>query len=212
MKKRILNRLLKIGILFVGISLLLWNCSNEDSPINFIEQNNNYRQVNFLSEKELPTSVLSFLDKKVSQFKNKISKRSEANTITIELDEIMQVIDTIGNVNYTFRINLNDDDPTTFYNLTVNENTQGEENISYVVKYNIDQSALQQWQDNNHDFAYFTGTVYRYNVDDFFNGNTESSRVNIKNSRNPIDTCPCNIEIVNDGNGNPGSGGGSGGG
>ncbi len=60
--------------------------------------------------------------------KSNFEASSETNPSigTIDLDQILQVLDTLGNANYTFRVDDEDNNPFTFTNLIVREWVDGE--------------------------------------------------------------------------------------
>ena len=214
MKHKRIKTYINIGILLFGMACITISCEKEDPEVYQKELFNlKQRQVNFLSENDLPKSVFNHFKLQSAKLSNNSNSKSQTNSTIIDINNIMQVIDNFGNTNYTFRVNFEDNDPTTFYNLIINKNFESNTNISYILKYKIDEEHLQDWINNDYDFSYFSGYLYRYNINDFID-NLTFNRTTSKNS--PVDTCPCNIEPIDGSSGtsggsSSGSGSGSGG-
>ncbi|WP_298782695.1 SprT-like domain-containing protein [uncultured Polaribacter sp.] len=158
MKKNKLISFLKIGILFFGISLLLWNCEKENSLNQFTNNNSTnlkitsttLEQVN--SNKDLETTMNSFksvLD--ISKAYSKSSKNENSSTITILTDSIVK-IESGFSTSYTFNI------------LTPTSASSDFEN--FVIEKKNDTVQLYIWRytyvGNSEDYPF---TISRLNVD-----------------------------------------------
>lgn len=187
----------KVSILVFGliVASLFFRCSDDfdknDKGVMFGKKS--HRQVHYLSGDKTQDVLKKFeiaasKSKKMKLFtKSGASQRS--NVGTIDYSEIMEVIDTIGNVNYTFRVlNHPEDDKNTFHNLVLKE--MGEEEFKILlIKY--------QHFDSNYKF----------------NDNTTFKSINLTSS-DPCDNEPIRIPGVGGSydpdQPNPGSGGGGG--
>ncbi|MBS4039785.1 MAG: hypothetical protein KGZ81_04225 [Flavobacteriales bacterium] len=157
MKKKVL-----ILTLLLFATGLFWHCSEEihDNAVTFGVKHKK-PQIKYLKGAEAKL-VMNQLEKKVSKSKLRILGKAgtyaRSNEGTIDYSEIMQVIDTLGNTNYTFRItNHPEDSDQIFHNLVY---SQIDEEIKLIlVKYeNFD----QDYQFN----AFTTFTTYSLISDD----------------------------------------------
>lgn len=111
---------LKLVTLFFLISMSFWNCEKDDNIISFSEQISPKLDIKFLSSKEIGSDILLAINSKIGYNTSTTSKNGN-NQNSLDLDNIVKVIDSLGNTNYTFRLKVNDDNTATFYNLIVNE-------------------------------------------------------------------------------------------
>ncbi|MFN3942757.1 MAG: hypothetical protein ACK4K1_08990 [Flavobacterium sp.] len=139
MKKKVL--ILTLLLIATG---LFWHCSEEihDNAVTFGVKHKK-PQIKYLKGAEAKL-VMNQLEKKVSKSKLRILGKAgtyaRSNEGTIDYSEIMQVVDTLGNTNYTFRIiNHPEDTEQKFHNLLY---SQLDEEIKLIlVKYeNFDQN------------------------------------------------------------------------
>lgn len=86
----------------------------------------------------------------------------------VDFNKGMKVKDTEGITNYTFGIFLKDALPNELYNLIQTEDAQGNLNDPYVIKYVLDDDALDDYLANKRDFSYFKGTIHIMSFSDFF--------------------------------------------
>ncbi|MFN3942729.1 MAG: hypothetical protein ACK4K1_08840 [Flavobacterium sp.] len=139
MKKK--NLILTLLLFATG---LFWHCSEEihDNAVTFGVKHKK-PQIKYLKGAEAKL-IMNQLEKKVSKSKLRILGKAgtyaRSNEGTIDYSEIMQVVDTLGNTNYTFRIiNHPEDTEQKFHNLLY---SQLDEEIKLIlVKYeNFDQN------------------------------------------------------------------------
>jgi hypothetical protein len=201
MKKKQIKTYLKNGILFLGISILLWNCEKSD----LTETVNSEVSKSLLTQKSVKLydipDVKDFLNLKV---KNKFSSKTGAlNDAIFDIDNILEVIDTLGNINYTFRFTLPNSSLDTFYNLVVGKTPTGELKTPFVLKYTCDETSLDLYIDNNYNFSFFKGTISLHKYTDFFEqgyfSKTEATNCPPELDQNG-DPIPCEIQPI-DGSG-----------
>jgi hypothetical protein len=146
MKKNRFANLLKIGILFFGISLLLLNCEKYDyitientNKENFIITDNNFQKLTF--DRHF-NDAIEFLKPK-GKIKSKNTSNKEDNDIyNFDIDSTkIRKIETDSIVSYTFFIRR--ENPTTNYfeNLLVNIK-QNEDPEAFIIKYKPDNIKL----------------------------------------------------------------------
>ena len=213
-KNKLIN-LLKTGILFFGILVLLWNCEKEnhleDNQIQLANINANKVDIKNI------TIVNNFLKGK---FKSKVQAKSSINSNaiitplgTIPLENISEVIDSIGNANYTFPIIPKTYFHNKFYNLIINKTN--ENNISsYILEYNMSDEFAKDYKSGIKDLFEFSGSIKKYAINDFLNLKSKSSSnctEDLNNSSGGFNfDSPCLETNLN--NGSPSSGGASSGG
>lgn len=99
----------KLGILLFVISMSIWNCEKDDNTISSLELKTPELHIKFLSSKEIGSDILSAINSKIGYNTSTTSKNGN-NQNSLDLDNIVEVIDSLGNTNYTFRLKVNDDD------------------------------------------------------------------------------------------------------
>jgi len=206
MKKRKFKNYLKTGILLLGISLLLWNCEKSD----LTETIDTNITKSLLAQKSVKLSVIpdvkDFLNLKVKN--NLSSKTGTLNDAIFDIDNILEVIDTLGNINYTFRFTLPNSSLDTFYNLVVGKTPTGELKTPFVLKYTCDETSLDLYIDNKYNFSFFKGTISLHKYTDFFEqgyfSKTEATNCPPELDQNG-DPIPCEIQPI-DGSSTGGSG------
>ncbi len=202
MNKKIKNYL-KVGTLLFGVFLFLWNCEKEE--ISHIEQVLSIEKFHSrrISGSEIP-NIIGLINKET---KNVLTTKSSSSTNYGELDieDIVEVIDTIGNTNYSFRISNIDDDGLSVYNLVVHTDDDGNTNTPYVVKYTMEEDFANAYYTNTKDFGEFTGTISRYTIDAFLSSHSTKYAKDT-----PILDCPCDETSVENGGTNTGGTGNSG--
>mgnify|MGYP001292621453 CR=1 FL=1 len=121
MKKIPLNNIVKTSLLLVGISLLLWNCRKQEfyEGIVFEELSDNFKQ------RTISLSDLSDVKKYIDEIipTNGISKNSEIEGAIFDEDNVLEVIDTLQNTNYSLRFTYPDTPAGEFYNLVIGRTT-----------------------------------------------------------------------------------------
>ncbi len=122
MKKRHVKNYFNLGILLFGITLLLWSCERDLEFDNPIQSSGLELDIKTLNYKQIDPNLISFItSKKEFASKTALSSQSEEYQNLIDLDHITRVIDEYGNTNYTFILEVEDNDEATFYNLILHE-------------------------------------------------------------------------------------------
>ena len=167
MKKKLTRHCLFGTIL---VFLVLWGCKQDD----FYNERNNNR----VNSKGLKIRTLRGIDaqRAAEKLKNevlnmgRISIQSEngiafktADTGTIKYDEILEVIDSLGNKNYTFRIEGHpEEDDKSFFNLVVNVKEQEQKVL--LLKYNMDDTFASSYKNGTSSMEMFTGSITIGNI------------------------------------------------
>ncbi len=176
-----LHRFLKYCTALLVFTLLVTNCEYEQT-LNSVKAENSHIRTNgsvatFISNENVP-KIIDYLNNKA----NKISKTTKKdinilriNNGVIQLQNIMQVIDTLSRDNYSFELVTDDTDLYTFYNLVVGPLDQNNQRPSYILKYEMNPSFAEDLYNGHVSMYNFRGKIKKYAFDTFFNGQTGKS-------------------------------------
>lgn len=166
---------LKLELFF--IALVLFNCEQEDDSIKpepTFDYENPFYQQQIVNLSEIPEIERSIRSTYPSIFRNTnisnstASSTSASNTTIIDVDHILEIVDTLNNKNYSIRFRFNDTPLSEFYNLVIGKDTLGFTTEPFVLKYKCDASQLDQYISNDFDFSYFKGTMELHKYTDYF--------------------------------------------
>lgn len=167
--KNKLNRTFKFGILFLGMTLLFWNCEKSEEITNKeIQQEKNRTEISFeqfksnISSKEKLQTFNRFFDINKSSSKTTFNKKNtnDFNDATILTDNIIKIKKN-NFTSYTFTI-LTQTEDFEFYNLVLYVNNNQEIYKSHILKY----TPSEKWLADT--TQHFSGNVKIIN-NDFFN-------------------------------------------
>jgi len=88
----------------------------------------------------------------------------------IPLNNITEVIDTLGSANYTFRLLPDSYIGNRFFNIIVHKTTETDDISSYVLEYEMADSFAEGYANGNANFSNFTGKLKRYGLEEFLEG------------------------------------------
>ena len=160
MKKRTLKKAMPLGILFFGISLLLWNCEKEAfQPTIVVKETASNYHSRIIALDDL-YDVKKHLEDLMPQ--NGINKTSEIEGAIFDQDHVLEVIDTLQNTNYSLRFTYPDTPSGEFYNLVIGRTPDRVLKTPFVLKYTCDDPFLEEYMTNDFDMYYFKGTIKRY--------------------------------------------------
>ena len=97
----------------------------------------------------------------------------------VDLNNIMQVIDTLQSKNYTFLIEDSDNDPFTFSNLIIKKRASGTIDYPYLLEYVVDSARRQQFALAGFAMDQFTGTVKKRYLDSSIGAGNTLSQANL---------------------------------
>jgi hypothetical protein len=142
-----------------------------EKSIEEIQENINTPQIEYISYEKVPKIVDAITNHtgKSSLKSYSKSKIIEFEKAFIDLNSILRVKDVEGFTNYSFMLYVDDAPPTEFYNLIVSESPIGEMKTPYILKYVIDEDALDTFVANKMNFRFFKGVQYRMSFYNFFN-------------------------------------------
>ena len=163
-KKNKLNSLLKIGLLFFGASILLWNCEKQNFEPGVQTSKSPFKQ-KFVTLSEIPR-VKQLLPKKLKSIYQR--KTVGLNDAIFDESNILEVIDTLNNANYSFSFLLPTAPKGQLFNLIIGKNAYGELNTPFVLKYTCEEAYVDEFIANNYDFGHFKGTISLHKYTDYF--------------------------------------------
>ncbi len=204
MKNKKIKSSLALLLFVLCCSVFLWNCEREFEHLHLHESADLGFTVKTLSKKELDPNLLDFVNSKTQQLyaKTSSSRQNDLETV-VDFDNIIQVIDSTGNANYTFKLLVNDEDETTFYNLILHQNSSSTEPKISIHKFVSDENTLENFINSDYNFDEFTGSILKYNLSNFL---ASHGGYTSRSTRN-IDDCPCGeVPIIGGGNPSGGSG------
>lgn len=174
------------------------------------------RSIRDIGIDEIP-EIESLLSESLALFSNSEGNRfqvNDANSILdLEIDwsKIVELVDTLGNTNYSIAIKDEANAPYTFHNLVVGKTPDGDLKKPFLMTY-IMSPEFRDIYDQTLSIQGFTGTAKKRFIN--FNSNSEgnSSAPFSLGSTSSNDTCPRETQVDNDGPGPSGGGSGGGGG
>ena len=156
-------------------------------------------KINYVTDVEVPEIINSITDitGTVSIKSSPYSKSINYKNAKVDLNQILKLKNKDNITNYTFGIAVEGAPLNEFYNLVVNESPSGKVKKPYVVKYVVDDDALDNFVAHNGDFGHFKGIRYIMSFNSFF----DDKDVNITKSGD----CPDDgIPVDNTGTGDAG--------
>ena len=166
MKKQTRNRFFKTGILVLGISLSLWNCNKEELKEGIVLQELDGKYHSSTVKLDDIYDVKKYLDEIIPR--SGIDKTSEIEGAIFDEENVLEIIDTLQNTNYSLRFRFQDTPISEFYNLVVGRTPEGELKIPFVLKYVCNENFLEDYIASGFDIHYFKGTVKMHVYTDFF--------------------------------------------
>ncbi|WP_111307778.1 hypothetical protein [Confluentibacter sediminis] len=187
-----LKNYLKVGILFFGISLIITNCQKEDvrpTETQKIEQPPASISINYVQGENIP-NILSLLDPDYSSYSK--ANSSKSTTVpspfgSISIENILEVIDTLGNQNYSFSLIPITPKPNSIFNLVVGKSNEATDMA--IVEYRMSPDFAEAYYNGTKSMGEFTGSIITFPF------NAAATNMFSKSSGN---TCVQNIdEVVN---------------
>jgi hypothetical protein len=191
-----LKRYLSILLLLIAFS-----CQTDDFKTDVIPDSPKSK-VNFLSADDIPLVLEKISTPLGIRSISGASNQSNSLVGIIRMDEIMQVIDTLGNENYTFSIDDQDNNHLTFSNLIVPMAVNGDRD-PFLMKYEMDSSYFPHYIKHGFSIQTFKGKITRQ----FINGGANDRRGSAALENRSINSDGCDPDTYFDGSGGDGSGG-----
>ena len=197
------------------VLLAVLSCRTEDeSPMAPIQK----RSAMYVDAETIP-SVIGVLNETLNHRPGTINSANHGQGAyeigAIDMEMIMEVVDTLDNANYTFFVEDGDDNLATFTNLVIRKLENGVIEPPYLLEYKANEETQEDFIMSGLDMTQFSGLVRKR----YFNPNVvnDRSQANLDVRSNDSDTEPCDYnsdfsEGSTTGSPNTGSTGGSTGG
>lgn len=198
-----------IAVLF-GLTLLFSiGCKESLDELVIIEQNDTLSNTFYtktVSLDQIP-EIASFFESKT---RKGIFSAKGGNNALFDVQNIMEVIDTLQNTNYSFNFTFEDTPKNIIYNLILGVDSLGQKTTPIVLKFTSAAEYFDEWAESGYNFANFNGTLNQHRYTDFFEGGY-FSKGDCSEHDQFGDPIPCqNEEITNGGLNNSGSSASSG--
>ncbi len=197
-----------IFIPFVILTLLNLSC-NRQEPIPEFQKERSIRDIGLNQVPEIESLLAESLGLNEGMKENRFELNDGNELLSLEIDwsKIVELIDTLGNTNYSIAIKDEQNGPYIFHNLVVGKTPEGFLKRPYLMTYIMSDEFRAQY-DNSQSIKGFQGTVKKRHLT-INTGNTDgysSSPFQLKSS---IDSDPCDTETGISGD-SPSGGGGEG--
>lgn len=163
MRKRKVKNYLKTGILFLTISLSFINCEKDENIIQIeqheIQENSLISSSKYISSKEIPDIINLIQPESNIAYKSALVSTPLGD---IDIENILQVIDTLGNNNYSFLILPETPKPNSIFNLVISTSSKKDTPNMAIMEYRMTDEFAQAYNNGTRYFSEFTGTIYKY--------------------------------------------------
>lgn len=150
---------MKNKILLFSLMVLFTNCEKDSQTIKYQEIDPGTP----ISVTNVTSDEISVILDLIGSSSGKVSKSGFTSTPygDVELENILKVVDTIGNINYSLLLLPETDRPNSIFNLVISASQNGKPN-SAIIEYRMDDNFVKGFMDGTKDFSEFTGTLYKY--------------------------------------------------
>ncbi len=199
-------------IKYLLLTFILFGCNESLEDLIPIESENTSLTKTFhtktLSIEEIP-EIAEFFESKTNKG---IFTAKGKELPTFDVENIIEVLDTLKNKNYSFNFTFEDTPETILYNLVIGVDSIGNKTTPIVLKYSSREEYYDQWEESGYHFSKFNGTLAQYKYTDFFESDLFSKNDCPEHLANG-DNNPCfESDVTNGAIGNSGGGGASSGG
>ena len=173
-------------LILVIFFLTVFSCQIDDVEPQQVLRESTYKQV---KADEIP-EVIDAINQALSFSSERLylSNSVERSAGQIRMDRIMEMIDTLDNLNYTFKVNDGDQNPFTFSNLVVKKRADGTIDAPLLYKYRLDSAHRESFVNGGFSMENFVGTVEKEFLKEF-EGNRGRSSANLIDSRSSGGDC-----------------------
>ena len=181
-KKTNYLNLLKYGILLLIVSLILFNCNTENQ---FIEQQNNYSKSTIITLKQIPQNLLSTIPEINPKIKS-LQESKSGNLIIINQEQIIKMVDSLHNTNYSINFTIPNSPKNVLYNLILSTDLDNNPKKPFILKYIVHNLEDIRKEDNVLDFSLMKATIKQYSYQNFLS--KTSSKTMSRSFNNPCNT------------------------
>ena len=144
---------MKNKILLFSLMVLFTNCEKDSQTIKSQEIDPGTP----ISVTNVTSDEISVILDLIGSSSGKVSKSGFTSTPygDVELENILKVVDTIGNINYSLLLLPETDRPNSIFNLVISASQNGKPN-SAIIEYRMDDNFVKGFMDGTKDFSEFT--------------------------------------------------------
>ena len=180
-RKNKLTNFLKTGILFFGISLLLWNCEQEEISIETKHNPLDYMEFNKSSYQSIPFQSNNNNTKNRSENNVDLMSWATKNEYYFNPNRFVKAVDSSGNEAYAVFLRVKNTPNTIFYNLVVPKKSENNfVSNPFIVKYELAQGTVDDYKANI-QYA-FKGSVTVFTLDNFKTDNFKTDNLKAKST------------------------------
>ncbi len=164
-----LKKIIKVVSFVIIVGLIINSCQKDDlTTIKEQETTSKslYKQ-RTLSLSEIPKIEQKIIEKTNPDIFNR-TEDTNTNQAIFETENILEIIDTLNNANYSIQFRFANTPISTFYNLVVGETPNGEVLTPFVMRYVCDDAYLDQYIESGFNINYFVGKMAMHKYTDFF--------------------------------------------
>ena len=172
--KTIKNKIVKnskIGILCLGISIFLWNCTQKEE--DFFVPQQSIGKIEKISFKDLPSSLSYHIN--TTSPNTKIAAKNSNETLIIDESQIMKLVDSLKNTKYAIKFSISNQPNNVLYNLVLGKDKNNQEIQAKVIKYTIS-NMDESYQNGRINFSKIKGEISVFpfaNFLSYFNTSTK---------------------------------------
>jgi hypothetical protein len=193
MKKREIKNYFKLGILIIGISFFITNCQKDDTDsVEQLEVVKSNLSIKYVSSEKIPNIINLLNPNNRSSSKSSMVSTAFGN---IAIENVLEVIDTLGNQNYSFILTPKNPKPNSIFNLVVNSSS-GIINMA-IVEYRMAPSFAQDYYKGLKTISEFTGSIFKFPYSSSSNLFTKSSETCIQNIDEVVNCDQINVDNGN---------------
>ncbi len=129
----------------------------------------------------------------------------------MDMENILEVIDTLDNANYTFLVEDDDDNPFTFTNLVIKKRVDDSIDSPYLLDYILDSAYIDDFIASDFSLQHFTGTMRKRFLANFSPTNRNQANLEIRSGTDTREPCDYDVRYTNGtstSGSNPNGGGG----
>lgn len=181
--------------IIIIFSFLFVNCEKEQVHINNETAGNAYVGIKYLKKDKFPQFIKEFTQKHTvnSQLQKNNGSFIETSLGLISFDELIEVKDINGNINYTATVKPKKSSPKIFYNFVINKNDK----TPYIYEYKMSDAFALKNLNGDANFNEFTGSIKKYKLTQNQSNNTTKAKAPTRYILYPQ---PCPKETVIGGN------------
>ena len=160
---------LKTKCLWLLLLICLWACEQrnvDELPLTELPQ----RSVSYVSTDDIP-GIMQKVSESLHHRPGTINSANvsvHSDLGTLDLEHILEVVDTLDNAHYTFLVQDENSSPFHFSNLVIKKRANGSIDPPYLLEYSLDSAAADDFVASGFAMDHFTGNVRKRFLTNFY--------------------------------------------